>query len=81
LCVGSFGSGSVVAGDAGGQLPLPFAPALGAVFGVCQKAMGDVREGSVMDTDGTSVVGSVDQVGEYEVPVDPMDELQCESCQ
>jgi hypothetical protein len=34
-----------------------------------------------MDTNGTSVVGSVDQVGEYEVPVDPMDELQCESCQ
>jgi hypothetical protein len=24
---------------------------------------------------------SVDQVGEYEVPVDPMDELQCDSCQ
>jgi hypothetical protein len=34
-----------------------------------------------MDTNGTSVVGSADQVGEYEVPVDPMDELQCESCQ
>ena len=40
--------------------------------------MGDVREGSVMDGNGTleSVV-----VGEYEVPVDPMDELQCDSCQ
>ncbi len=40
--------------------------------------MGDVREGSVMDENGTleSVV-----VGEYEVPVDPMDELQCDSCQ
>jgi hypothetical protein len=24
---------------------------------------------------------SVEQVGEYEVPVDPMDILQCESCQ
>ena len=24
---------------------------------------------------------SVDQVGGYSVPVDPMDELQCESCQ
>jgi hypothetical protein len=34
-----------------------------------------------MDTNGTSVVGTVEQVGEYEVPVDPMDELQCESCQ
>jgi hypothetical protein len=34
-----------------------------------------------MDTNGISVVGSVDQVGEYEVPVDPMNELQCESCQ
>jgi hypothetical protein len=31
-----------------------------------------------MDRNGTSesVV-----VGEYEVPVDPMDELQCDSCQ
>jgi len=31
-----------------------------------------------MDRNGTleSVV-----VGEYEVPVDPMDDLQCESCQ
>ena len=40
--------------------------------------MGDVREGFVMDKNGTleSVV-----VGEYEVPVDPMDDLQCESCQ
>ena len=24
---------------------------------------------------------SVEQVGEYEVPVDPMDELQCDGCQ
>ena len=24
---------------------------------------------------------SVEQVGEYEVPVDPMDDLQCDSCQ
>ena len=24
---------------------------------------------------------SVERVGEYEVPVDPMDDLQCESCQ
>ncbi len=24
---------------------------------------------------------SVEQVGGYEVPVDPMDDLQCESCQ
>ncbi len=24
---------------------------------------------------------SVDSVGEYAVPVDPMDDLQCESCQ
>jgi hypothetical protein len=24
---------------------------------------------------------SVDTVGSYEVPVDPMDDLQCESCQ
>ena len=24
---------------------------------------------------------SIDRVGEYSVPVDPMDELQCESCQ
>ena len=34
-----------------------------------------------MGATGTSVVGSVEQVGEYEVPVDPMDDLQCESCQ
>ena len=24
---------------------------------------------------------NVEQVGEYEVPVDPMDDLQCDSCQ
>ena len=24
---------------------------------------------------------SVKQVGEYEVPVDPMDDLQCDGCQ
>ena len=24
---------------------------------------------------------NIDQVGEYQVPVDPMDDLQCESCQ
>jgi len=24
---------------------------------------------------------SLDSVGEYSVPVDPMDDLQCESCQ
>ena len=24
---------------------------------------------------------NVEQVGEYEVPVDPMDELQCDGCQ
>jgi len=24
---------------------------------------------------------SVEQVGEYDVPVDPMDDLQCDSCQ
>ena len=24
---------------------------------------------------------SVDQVGEYQVPVDPMDDLQCDGCQ
>jgi len=24
---------------------------------------------------------SVDRVGEYEIPVDPMDDLYCESCQ
>ena len=24
---------------------------------------------------------SVEQVGEYQVPVDPMDDMQCESCQ
>ncbi len=24
---------------------------------------------------------SVEQVGGYQVPVDPMDDLQCESCQ
>ena len=40
--------------------------------------MGDVREGSVMDKNGT--LDSV-AVGEYEVPADPMDELQCDSCQ
>ena len=34
-----------------------------------------------MGATGTSVVGSVEKVGEYEVPVDPMDLLQCESCQ
>ena len=34
-----------------------------------------------MDENGTLVVGLVEQVGEYEVPVDPMDDLQCESCQ
>jgi hypothetical protein len=34
-----------------------------------------------MDTNETLVVGSVEQIGEYEVPVDPMDLLQCESCQ
>jgi hypothetical protein len=44
--------------------------------------MGDVREGSVMDENGTLVAGqAVDQVGGYEVPVDPMDDLQCDSCQ
>ena len=31
-----------------------------------------------MDRDGT--LDSV-AVGEYEAPVDPMDELQCDSCQ
>ena len=40
--------------------------------------MGDVREGSVMDRNRT--LDSV-AVGEYEVPVDPMDDLQCDSCQ
>lgn len=34
-----------------------------------------------MGATGTSVVGSVEQVGEYEVPVDPMDDLQCDGCQ
>jgi len=34
-----------------------------------------------MNENATLVVGSVEQVGEYEVPVDPMDELQSESCQ
>lgn len=34
-----------------------------------------------MDVIGTSVVGSVEAVGEYEVPVDPMNQLQCDSCQ
>ena len=34
-----------------------------------------------MDAIGTSVMGSVEQVGEYEVPVDPMDLLQCDGCQ
>ena len=34
-----------------------------------------------MGATGTSVVGSVEKVGEYEVPVDRMDELQCDSCQ
>ncbi len=29
----------------------------------------------------TYAVASVDAVGEYAVPVDPMDDLQCESCQ
>ena len=24
---------------------------------------------------------NVEQVGEYQVPVDPMDDMQCESCQ
>ena len=24
---------------------------------------------------------NVEQVGEYEVPVDPMDDLQCDGCQ
>ncbi len=24
---------------------------------------------------------NVEQVGEYQVPVDPMDDLQCDSCQ
>ena len=44
--------------------------------------MGDVREGSVMDDNGTlAVAQGVDQVGGYSVPVDPMDDLQCESCQ
>ena len=30
--------------------------------------------------DGNGALESV-VVGEYEVPVDPMDELQCDSCQ
>jgi hypothetical protein len=30
-----------------------------------------------MDTKPTTTT----QVGEYEVPVDPMDELECDSCQ
>ncbi len=35
-----------------------------------------------MDTNRTLAAGrGVDQVGEYEVPVDPMDDLQCDSCQ
>jgi len=25
--------------------------------------------------------GTVDQINGYEVPMDPMDDLQCESCQ
>jgi len=36
------------------------------------------------DTYAAVSVGSVavgDRVGEYSVPVDPMDDLQCESCQ
>jgi hypothetical protein len=40
--------------------------------------MGDMREGvATMDTQTKSTT----QVGEYEVPVDPMDDLECESCQ
>ena len=47
-------------------------------YGVCRKAMGDVREGvATMDTFAKTTT----QVGEYEVPVDPMDDLECESCQ
>jgi len=35
-----------------------------------------------MDENGTlAAAQGVEQVGEYEVPVDPMDDLQCESCQ
>lgn len=29
----------------------------------------------------TQPTGAVETVGLYEVPVDPMDDLQCESCQ
>lgn len=33
------------------------------------------------DTYAAISVDSVDSVGDYAVPVDPMDDLQCESCQ
>jgi hypothetical protein len=37
--------------------------------------MGDVREETAVDVDRNELVGG------YQVPVDPMDDLYCESCQ
>jgi hypothetical protein len=38
--------------------------------------MGEIGRDQVMQRENP-----IDTVGEYEVPVDPMDELQCDSCQ
>jgi hypothetical protein len=41
----------------------------------------DRKAGAVMDTFGSGTPVQQEQVAEYEVPVDPMEELQCDSCQ
>ena len=38
-------------------------------------------EGSLCKTLKEQIMNDVDSVGGYSVPVDPMDDLQCESCQ
>ena len=58
-------------------VPSTFAP--GAVFLTSPKGNGRYERGQVTTVDTKQ--NQTTQVGEYEVPMDPMDELGCDSCQ
>ena len=58
-------------------VPCAFTP--GAVFLTSPKGNGRYERGQVATVDTKQI--QTTQVGEYEVPVNPMDELECDSCQ